>query len=82
MLTAAGTVRDKVDGLGLGADDYLTKPFDFAVRARPEGGHDVTVTFPPRRTAGQGRKGRPGTGRVTCRHGRELTRHGPGGAER
>jgi DNA-binding response OmpR family regulator len=30
MLTAAGTVRDKVDGLGLGADDYLAKPFDFA----------------------------------------------------
>ena len=30
MLTAAGTVRDKVDGLGLGADDYLPKPFDFA----------------------------------------------------
>ncbi|HLJ98334.1 MAG TPA: response regulator transcription factor [Streptosporangiaceae bacterium] len=30
MLTAAGTIRDKVDGLGLGADDYLAKPFDFA----------------------------------------------------
>ena len=30
MLTAASTVRDKVDGLGLGADDYLSKPFDFA----------------------------------------------------
>jgi DNA-binding response OmpR family regulator len=30
MLTASGTVRDKVDGLGLGADDYLAKPFDFA----------------------------------------------------
>jgi DNA-binding response OmpR family regulator len=30
MLTAAGTVRDKVDGLALGADDYLAKPFDFA----------------------------------------------------
>jgi DNA-binding response OmpR family regulator len=30
MLTAAGTVRERVDGLGLGADDYLPKPFDFA----------------------------------------------------
>jgi DNA-binding response OmpR family regulator len=29
MLTAAGTVRDRVDGLTLGADDYLSKPFDF-----------------------------------------------------
>jgi DNA-binding response OmpR family regulator len=30
MLTAASTVRDRVDGLGIGADDYLPKPFDFA----------------------------------------------------
>jgi DNA-binding response OmpR family regulator len=30
MLTAATTVKDRVDGLGLGADDYLPKPFDFA----------------------------------------------------
>jgi DNA-binding response OmpR family regulator len=30
MLTAAGTVADRVDGLGLGADDYLPKPFDYA----------------------------------------------------
>jgi DNA-binding response OmpR family regulator len=29
MLTAASTVRDRVGGLGLGADDYLPKPFDF-----------------------------------------------------
>jgi DNA-binding response OmpR family regulator len=29
MLTAAGTVRDRVEGLGLGADDYLPKPFAF-----------------------------------------------------
>jgi DNA-binding response OmpR family regulator len=31
MLTAAATNGDLVDGLGLGADDYLSKPFDFAV---------------------------------------------------
>jgi DNA-binding response OmpR family regulator len=30
MLTAAGTLDDVVDGLALGADDYLTKPFRFA----------------------------------------------------
>ncbi|TDO38321.1 response regulator transcription factor [Paractinoplanes brasiliensis] len=30
MLTAASTVKQRVDGLGLGADDYLAKPFDFA----------------------------------------------------
>jgi DNA-binding response OmpR family regulator len=30
MLTAASTVADRVDGLGLGADDYLPKPFDYA----------------------------------------------------
>jgi DNA-binding response OmpR family regulator len=27
MLTASGTVEDRVDGLSLGADDYLPKPF-------------------------------------------------------
>src|SRR5262245_1260652 len=29
MLTAAAAVRDRVAGLGLGADDYLVKPFAF-----------------------------------------------------
>ena len=29
MLTAARRLGDKVDGLQLGADDYLTKPFEF-----------------------------------------------------
>ena len=31
MLTAATAERDEVDGLSLGADDYLAKPFSFPV---------------------------------------------------
>jgi DNA-binding response OmpR family regulator len=31
MLTAAAATQDLVGGLGLGADDYLPKPFDFPV---------------------------------------------------
>jgi DNA-binding response OmpR family regulator len=30
MLTASSTVADRVDGLSLGADDYLPKPFAYA----------------------------------------------------
>src|SRR5207247_11298704 len=31
MLTAAATMDAQVDGLDRGADDYLSKPFDFPV---------------------------------------------------
>lgn len=30
MLTASGTIADRVEGLNLGADDYLGKPFAYA----------------------------------------------------
>ena len=33
MLTAAAGIWDRVDGLDLGADDYLTKPFAFEERS-------------------------------------------------
>lgn len=35
MLTAASTVRDRVEGLGLGADDYLPKPYASSTRCSP-----------------------------------------------
>jgi DNA-binding response OmpR family regulator len=54
MLTAASTVQDRVGGLGLGADDYLSKPFDFAelvarIRAL---GRRATPAAPPMLEAG------------------------------
>ena len=54
MLTASGTVEDRVSGLALGADAYLPKPFAFAelvarVRAL---GRRTTPAAPPVLTAG------------------------------
>jgi DNA-binding response OmpR family regulator len=49
MLTASGTVEDKVSGLALGADDYLAKPFAFAeLAARVRAlGRRTTPAAPP-----------------------------------
>ena len=54
MLTASGTVDDRVDGLTLGADDYLPKPFALAelvarIRAL---GRRAAPALPPVLTAG------------------------------
>jgi DNA-binding response OmpR family regulator len=54
MLTASGTLADKVDGLSRGADDYLAKPFDFAelvARCRALG-RRATPAAPPVLQAG------------------------------
>jgi len=54
MLTASGTVADRVEGLGIGADDYLAKPFAFeelVARVRALG-RRATPPAPPVLTVG------------------------------
>ena len=54
MLTASGTVSDRVAGLSLGADDYLSKPFAFpelVARLRALG-RRATPAVPPVLSAG------------------------------
>ena len=72
MLTAAGTLADRVDGLSLGADDYLAKPFAFSelvarIRALAR---RSTLTLPP--TLVNGDLSLDTARRVTIRAGRPL----------
>jgi DNA-binding response OmpR family regulator len=72
MLTAASTVADRVQGLGLGADDYLPKPFDFAelvARVRALGRRSA-APLPPVLEAGGVRL--DPNARVAFRAGRRL----------
>ena len=61
MLTAAAAVTQRVAGLGLGADDYLTKPFAFA---------ELTA-----RVQALGRRARPAAPPVLERAGIRLDPH-------
>jgi DNA-binding response OmpR family regulator len=61
MLTAATAVAQRVAGLGLGADDYLTKPFAFA---------ELTA-----RVQALGRRARPATPPTLERSGVRLDLH-------
>lgn len=62
MLTARDEIDDRVQGLNMGADDYLTKPFSFkellarvraVLRRRKTGGAENTMTQPKAELSGQ-----------------------------
>jgi DNA-binding response OmpR family regulator len=72
MLTAASTVGERVEGLGLGADDYLPKPFDFSelvARIRALGRRSAAA-LPP--TLENGEVTLDPSRRVASRAGRRL----------
>ncbi len=72
MLTASDTIENRVDGLSIGADDYLPKPFAFAelvarIRALAR---RTSVAVPP--VLGHGDIRLDTTRRVATRGGRRL----------
>jgi DNA-binding response OmpR family regulator len=72
MLTASGDVDDKVEGLGLGADDYLAKPFVFielVARVRALGRRSAPALPPVLERAGV--RLDPGK-RLVARNGEEI----------
>ncbi|HEY3868209.1 MAG TPA: response regulator transcription factor [Actinocrinis sp.] len=73
MLTAAGGLGDRVDGLDMGADDYLAKPFDFPeLTARVRAlGRRAAMPLPPVLAHGDIRL--DPAGRAASRAGRRLT---------
>ncbi len=72
MLTARGQTADKVNGLKIGADDYVTKPFDMReLMARVE----ALLRRAPNRPAAQAGPYQFGTVRIDLR-GTEATRDG------
>jgi DNA-binding response OmpR family regulator len=72
MLTAAGSIADRVEGLGLGADDYLAKPFaaaELVARIRALARRPAQVLAP---TLVHGDLSLDTARRVTIRAGRPL----------
>jgi two-component system, OmpR family, response regulator MprA len=75
MLTARDAVTDRIDGLDVGADDYMVKPFDveelkarlraLSRRASPEGAPDSLSFAEVRLDAG--RRAAVEIGRASCR---------------